>query len=129
MIDNKTFNQKISEIENLNNSDASKAIKFIKKFNFQNSDFCDFFDNFCYKIGIGFENLPLYKEETDKLIGYIPRLKYYPENIFNETEDYVDLSNETLDIKTSSKLLAKETLYRMMRVNNFEQLVEEKFKS
>ena len=127
MIDNKVFNQKISEIESLKGSNASKTIINIKKFNVYNLDFCNFFDDFCFGIGLGFENIAVYAEKTDKLLGYIPRLKFYPENIFQETETYIDLTNSVLDIKSSSKLLAKETLYKIMRGENFENYIKEKY--
>lgn len=127
MIDNKVFNKKITELENLENSNVSKTIKLIKSTSKYNFDFCDLLDCFASELGLGFTNTPRYHYKNDKLLGYIPNFKFFPNNVFNEVEEYKELTTELLDLKTSSNLLAKETIYQIMRFSSLENFIIEKY--
>lgn len=130
MIDNKTFNQKIIEIERLAESGASDTVKLIKNAKFYsryNWDYCNFLDSFAYELGLGFSNIPVFHEMKDNIIGYFPTLRFYPENVFNEQVRDVELSTEFLSLKLSSKILAKEVLYQIMRFDNLEKLINGKY--
>jgi len=130
MIDNKTFNQKIVELEKLTESSASDTFRLIKNTKFYsryNWDYCDFLDSFAYELGLGFSNIPVFHETKDNIIGYFPTLRFYPDNVFNEKVRDVELSSEFLNLKLSSKILAKEVLYQIMKFNNLQKFIKEKY--
>lgn len=129
MIDNKTFNKKIIELENQEGSDVSNVIKLLKKTRCYNGDFCNFLDDFTFGLGLVFSNIPVYPETKDKLEGYKPTLIFHPDNVFQKESKKIELCLNSLDLKSSSKLLAKEVIYQIMQMkfDDLEDLVNKKY--
>lgn len=78
------------------------------------------------KLRIGFGTSPVFKGDTDRHLGYIPWLKYYPDNPLGENpRDYqLDYDFEKpLDLGKSYARIAKELVYRIARIPNLEELL------
>jgi hypothetical protein len=123
MIDEQVFNTKISELENLKGSNVSQTIELIRKTNKHSSNYYLILDAFVTKLGLGFVNSVMI-DKNDKIIGYIPQLTFHPRNVFNEIEPVKEFSYVAMDVKSSSKLLAKEVIYQIMRFDDLENFIE-----
>jgi hypothetical protein len=82
-------------------------------------------DNFAFKFGVGMLHVPILNEK-DKLVGYSPKIKYYPDNAFSkEAVDEKIYSNDIQTIEESEKLLTKYVIYKLMELRNPEQYLDE----
>ncbi|MXS70134.1 hypothetical protein GSF70_02795 [Flavobacteriaceae bacterium W22] len=125
MINEKIFNNKISELGNNSGNNILKVIALIKdKYNLNNSYYF-ILDSFITKLGLGFSNMSVLNK-NDKVIGYSPRLIFYSDNIFGLKAETKILSLEIMDSKSSSALLAKELIYQIMRFDEIENFIKNK---
>lgn len=76
-------------------------------------------DAFAFKFGLGMVCPPL-ENSKGKFVGYVPMIKYYPDNALNfqnETEKFTP--NKSLG--KCYEYLTKEIIYRLMRVESPEK--------
>lgn len=109
-------------------SSASQTIRKIERSNPNFNSYFTLFDHFAFKLGIGvFANEIV--DKNYKTIGYIPSIKYYPDNLLNEAPRTVGLISEAspCSLNKSYECMAKELLYIIMRVPNLEELTMEKY--
>jgi len=101
-------------------SSASQFIKLIIDSHPQYRNYHTIFDDLCYKIGLGF-----YGVESIKKNYYIPVFKYYPDNILEEEprEEFLINKNYPISFKKVYTYLAKEIVYRLMRIKNINQIL------
>ncbi|WP_214161345.1 hypothetical protein [Litoribacter ruber] len=109
------------------NSDASKTILKIEKLYPGFKSYYALFDDFLYKLGLVM-NAQIIVNKNYKTIGYIPSIKYYPENLLNEEPRIEKLISELspLSLESSYEFLAKEILYRIMKVRDLNSIIMNK---
>lgn len=111
-------------------SNASQTIRKIEILNPNFNTYYGLFDDFAFKLGLGIIAIEIVNKNY-KTIGYIPSIKYYPDNLLNEEPRTDRLISEAspLRLNKSYEYMAKELLYRIMRVPNLEELILEKIQS
>ncbi len=109
-------------------STASRIIRKIENQNPNHDSYYSLFDNFSFEIGLGIIAKEVVNRKTDKTIGYIPFLKYYSDNILNEKPRVVSLTScsSPLSLNQCYDYLAKELLYRIIRIENLDTIITEK---
>lgn len=111
------FNKQINELlcENPQSS-ASKLIRSIMESSKIDGDFYTVFDDLSGRVGIGYLAHPVL-DKNYKVVGYKPRLKYYPNNLL-EIEPYTEeLISNYLTFSRCYAYLAKEFVYRLMKID------------
>lgn len=126
MTPEKSFNREINHIlQEQPDSTAACTIRKVEqsKPNFKNH--YALFDEFAFELGLGIVAHPVFNAKTDKLLGYIPIIKYYPNNKMGETpkEDNLDTYTTYKELNDCYAFLAKELLYRIMRITNLDELI------
>lgn len=105
---------------------ARVVIKIAEKFPGQKSYYA-LLDNFAYgKLRIGFGTSSVFKGDTDRHLGYIPLLKYYPDNPLGENPRDYQLINDfekPLGLDKAYALIAKELVYRIAQIPNLDELL------
>lgn len=98
-------------------SNASKTIRQMEQLNPHFTSYYGLFDELAYKLGIGMIAAEIVNRNY-KTIGYIPSIKYYPDNLLDEEPRTKPLISESspLSLNKCHEYLAKEVLYRIMRV-------------
>ncbi|HCQ16826.1 MAG TPA: hypothetical protein DIU20_11220, partial [Cryomorphaceae bacterium] len=81
-------------------------------------------DDFAYRLGISIQAIEVTDQKSGKVKGYLPCLKYYPNNPLNEESRLDHLTSNTLKENKCYELLAKELLYRIMRIKDIEKLLQ-----
>ena len=107
------------------NSSASKTIRQIERSNPSFKSFYILFDDFTYKLGIEMIARDVVNERTGKILGYIPCIKYSSNKFLNEkprVEPLID-SEFPLNLIDCYEYLAKELLYRIMRIQDLDELI------
>ena len=86
------------------------------------------FDSFSFSLGLGILAVEIVGGRNDKTLGYLPYIKYYPGNKLGEEPRQHQLISTASLLKLNQcySYLAKELLYRLMRVDNIEELIEKK---
>lgn len=120
-----SFNKRIKRfLSEQPQSDASDIIRQVEK---QNPDFTshyELFDDFVFKLGLRILVQEIVSK-NHKTIGYIPSIEYYPNNLLKEEPRVAKLVSKLspLSLNKSYEYLAKELLYRLMRVSDFNALI------
>lgn len=126
MTDEQIFNNQINQfLKEQPNSSASKLIrKILAEYPKYNSYF-SIFDDLTHRVGIGFLNTPILNK-ANKIIGYVPQFKFYPENLILEKVAVIDLvsSEHPMTREGSMTFLAKEVIYKLMRIKNINELIK-----
>lgn len=121
----KAFNNRIDVFLNEDpKSSASLLVQKILNKYPHNNNYHTALDNFCLRIGLRFLNKEILNNKS-KTIGYIPYFKYSPHNLLNEEpriEELVEKDNP-MSSKGANTFLAKELVYKLMRVKNIEELL------
>lgn len=125
MTPEQAFNRRIKKFLSENpESTASKKIKILEKFNPKFQSYYELFDSLLLELGI---SMIIDEKVTKKsrTIGYIPSLEYHTGNMLKEKSGVVQLINENspLSLNKCYDNLAKNLLYRLMKVPNLEQLI------
>ena len=121
MIDVKFFNRKIDFLlSGKEESSAKKAIKLVLSGAKEAKNYHPVFDDFCSRIGMTFLSQSVVNGNSE-IIGYIPCLKFYEENIFGKKPQTIELANFT-SLEHCNSILAKEVVYTIMGAG--EQLEE-----
>lgn len=119
MNEDQIFNKRIEQfLKEQPDSNASLLIKLLIDSYPQYQNYHTIFDDFCHKIGLGFCAV-----ESTKSNYYVPTFKYYPDNKLKEDPREEPLINRNLPISYQKTItfLAKEVVYRLMRVRNIEE--------
>jgi hypothetical protein len=120
------FNKRIKMILK-EQSGSSKVIEKISRAFPDQKSYYSLFDDIGYKLGIGIVAQSVYKGESDRLLGYIPHLKYYPENPLGERPRDFALNGDTdrpLKLNEAYSLMAKELIYRIAGIPNLDELLQ-----
>ncbi len=120
------FNKEIkSFFVEVPNSDATEVIRKIESTDPNYTSYYSLFDDFAFKLGIGFLAIPVENEKTGRLYGYYPAFNFYPDNIINEKPRCKTLvePESPMTIRQVYSFLAKELLYRIMRVRNLDYII------
>lgn len=118
------FNKEIKHyLTNDLDTSYSNTIKLICKLYPNTNNYHTIFDSFTFRMGMGMLAIPVYKGE--KNIGYLPKLKYYPNNLFKKEPGVEDLINNVSPVRLNQAYtcLAKESLYRIARVKELEEII------
>ncbi len=115
------FDIKINELKS---SSANQIIKLLDTYKKEHGfiNYNSALDSFAYKFGIGYV-MVVVVDEKDEFYGYSPTIKYYPDNALDmpPQDEELYLNNVFKNKKEAEKLLAKEVIYRLMRVVNPEK--------
>ncbi|TPN87400.1 hypothetical protein [Aquimarina algicola] len=120
------FNSRIKKfLREQPESNASKKILEIEKFDPQFQSYYQLFDELTYELGLRIVALER-PSKTGKTIRYIPSIKYFPDNLLNEEPRVDKLINEVSPLSLSKcyKHLAKELIYIIMKVSNLEEIIQ-----
>lgn len=103
-------------------STASITIKKLESYYPNFRSYYSLFDEFSFRLGIGIIAKEVVGSKTNKTIGYVPCLKYYADNLLKEEPRVEPLVSGTTPLKLNHcyDYLAKELLYRIMRIQNLE---------
>lgn len=115
---------KIKELKSKTNNHIINLLdEYMQEKNFSNYDSA--LDDFTFKFGIGMIHVPVLNEK-DKFIGYSPKIKYYPDNVFNKEPVDEELYSNNLHktLKESEKSLTKHVVYKLMELRNPEQYLK-----
>lgn len=119
------FNQKIRLYLTDDINDAySNTVKLIMTLYPGTNDYYTVFDSFTFRLGMAMLTIPVI-DEHDKIIGYRPKIKYYPNNLFNKeagTEDLID-SISPVSFDNAYACLAKESLYRITSIKGLAEII------
>lgn len=118
------FKKAFSEILiNNPNSDSSELIKKIRNKYPNNKDLYSILDSISHKAGIGILAIPVV-DTNDRDLGYQPHIKYYPNNLLSETPRTEILAGGNfMPLQKCYEFLAKELIYRLIRVKNIHSIV------
>lgn len=128
MTDEQIFNKRIGQfLKEQPNSNASKLIREIVAEYPNYKSYFSIFDDLTFRLGMGFLNTAVLNE-SDKIIGYVPQFKFYPENLISEKDEITDLvsSAHPMTRKGSMTFLTKEVVYKLMRIKNLNELIKVK---
>lgn len=126
MTDEEIFNRRVEKfLKEQPNSNASALINRIITEYPNYKSYFSLFDDFTYRIGMGFLNTAV-TNNTNKIIGYVPQFKFYPENLISEKCAVINLvsPNHPMTREGLMKLLSKEVVYKLMRVKNLAELLK-----
>lgn len=122
----RVFNKKVKEmkIENPSNEAILALENWMREK--RKTDYYSALDSFAYQFGIGIFAEPHIKKSDDS-VSYIPCLKYYPDNVFQEKLQLVPLVHD--ECKTSLndcyKRLAKGIIYELMTLEKIYNLARQ----
>ncbi|MEQ9187728.1 MAG: hypothetical protein RLP15_08330 [Cryomorphaceae bacterium] len=122
MTTEEAFNRKISRfLRDEPESSASHTIRKILDNVPYSGSYMFKIEEFAYSLGLGFHlrEIEISKGKT----RFIPCFKYYPENVLNETPRTEDLIGQFMPMTKidAYSFVAKELVYRLMRVENLDQ--------
>ena len=121
-----SFNKKILELIVANPNDAT--LKLIKEYKKRKQK--DFYSTLVILGGdIGFDFFVVLIQEKGKASRYLPVLKFYPNNDFGEeprTIELIESNSSFKELIECESYLAKEYIYHLMRLSNFETVMNEK---
>lgn len=123
MINTKVFNKEVANF--LDKLGDNKKVSIFKSANIYHSDYSNFLDWFAYDLGIMFFNIEVVNKNL-KTLGYFPELRIYDNNVFKEKCEDIRLSNEWIDLKKSSEILAKEVIKKIFSYDHLETFIKEK---
>lgn len=119
------FNKKIDSylIDDVDDN-YSNTIKLIMKLYPGTTNYYTVFDSFTFKMGMAMLAIPVI-DEYEKNIGYLPKLKYYSNNLFNREAGIEQLINNVNPISYDNAYvcLAKESLYRISNIRGLENII------
>lgn len=126
MIDERIFNKEISVFLDDNKNDL--RVKAFKNANLNHYNYLNFLDSFAFNLGLSFFNIEVVSDKNhNKTLGFYPVLRIHNDNVFDKKVEDIKLSEEWLDLKTSSKLLAQEVLNQIMKFNDLRSFVNMKY--
>lgn len=111
----KAFNKEVLEIQKSNNQSFKKLIDQIP--NKSNSDFYSLFDNLGSKLGMAWIAKPV-SNKNYTILGYIPIIRYNPDNIVNETPGDFKLCENYVSMNECYRCLANAFTYKLMEMKN-----------
>ena len=120
----KAFNKSISSLIEGGNNTAYDTIHELKK-EFNNyKDYYSMLDSLSFRLGFDMIAEIFYNKDN-KTTGYIPKLKYHPNNKLDKEPEieYLGIS-EPLKIEDCYEILAKNCLYQMTSINNLTELLK-----
>lgn len=119
MIPEQAFNSTINQffIEQ-SHSHAADTIRKIKTFYPNKSNYYLMFDDLTSILGIDISTQIVGDRKTDETIGFLPIIRYRRDNKLNEEprEDYIQGKDSPMPLADCYEHLAKEILYRIMRI-------------
>lgn len=120
---NKRIQEFLDEGSEGNNAQLINSIINLKP-NYKNLSYYTVLDDFCLKLGLGFFEQKII-DNKDKVLGYVPSFKYYNNNLLREfpREEPIN-SNTPIPLSNAFKTMAKEVVYRLRRVSNLRELME-----
>ena len=120
------FNKKIESLIDGGNNTAFSMIKQLKDEFSNYPDYYSMLDSLSYRLGFGLIAQEYADAKTGKTLGYIPLLKYYPDNKFGEVPGLENLgAEEPLKLKDCYGVLAKACLYKMTQLTNIVEKTKE----
>lgn len=126
MTPEQSFNRRIKRfLTEQPQSTASTTIRQVVMLNPGHKNYYSLFDSFSFRLGIGIIAQGIINK-NGKTIGYVPSIKYYPGNSLKEEPRVESLISETAPLSLSRcyEYLAKELLYRIMRVPDLNSLIK-----
>lgn len=75
-------------------------------------------DSFTFELGLGMSFIPVYElKDNEKLLGFEPKIKYYPQNVFGKEASTVAFSNNISIYKSLAKcysFMARQFFYLLL---------------
>ena len=125
MTPEQSFNKRINRfLIEQPESNASKTIRQIELLNPGFKSYYGLFDDFAFKLGVSI-NADEIGNKNHKTIGYIPSITYHSNNLLKEEPRDHRLISEVspLSLNKCFDYLAKELLYRIMRVPDLDKVI------
>ncbi len=119
---NNTIKKFLKEGEKGNNAQLINEVMRLNS-NYKSLGYFAIFDDFCFRLGFGFF-LQGIIDKNEKIIGYIPSFKYYPDNSLGEDPREEPIKSETpISMEVGYKIMAKEVVYKLRRIIDLEELI------
>ena len=107
--------------QNFDNKTMNAIEKYKLKFRYNN--YYETLESLGFSVGIEFMVQTVIREESDEVIGYIPSLKFHDNNPVTGKFEVVEFGQYN-SINKAYEYIVKEQLYRLMRINNIEEILK-----
>ncbi len=122
----RTFHRTMTKIlKEQPDSDISKTILKIKGLYPNKNDYYSIFDDLSCRLRVNLYAQPFLHNKKDTIIGYQPRIQYFPDNLLNEKPRIRELREKVtlLTIPRCNRILAETFITELSRISNLDEIL------